>query len=197
MPSDRQIAANRRNAVRSTGPRTAAGKLQSRRNAYRHGLTAETVIPSLEDAEAYREIEAGLFAEFAPATPLQQQLVARLASLLWRLRRTSSIESGLYEAQLDVASPAATVPSLAIFHEMLAEQRPAGSVPLIPHRGQAAPSRDDGMARIAAIYSRINRHDPGVMKRLSRYEVALWRQVQQIMILLGGGSRLHRRRITI
>ena len=49
MTSYRQIEANRRNALRSTGPRTEAGKLQSRRNAVRHGLMAETVIDSLED----------------------------------------------------------------------------------------------------------------------------------------------------
>ena len=50
MISYRQTEANRRNALKSTGPRTEAGKLQSRRNAVRHGLMAETVIGSLEDA---------------------------------------------------------------------------------------------------------------------------------------------------
>ena len=40
MASDRQIAANRRNARRSTGPRSAAGRTRSRRNSFRHGLAA-------------------------------------------------------------------------------------------------------------------------------------------------------------
>src|SRR5262249_50109860 len=44
MTSLKQIEANRRNAMKSTGPRTEAGKEQSRRNALRHGLTAETVV---------------------------------------------------------------------------------------------------------------------------------------------------------
>ena len=39
MASERQIAANRRNARKSTGPRSGGGKNRSRRNAYRHGLT--------------------------------------------------------------------------------------------------------------------------------------------------------------
>jgi hypothetical protein len=39
MASERQIAANRRNARRSTGPRTSAGKSRASRNAYRHGLS--------------------------------------------------------------------------------------------------------------------------------------------------------------
>jgi hypothetical protein len=43
MTSYRQVEANRRNALKSTGPRTEAGKQVSRRNALRHGLTAETV----------------------------------------------------------------------------------------------------------------------------------------------------------
>jgi len=49
MTSYRQFEANRRNAQRSTGPKTEDGKRQSRANAVRHGLTAETVIGSLEE----------------------------------------------------------------------------------------------------------------------------------------------------
>jgi hypothetical protein len=54
MVSLRQIEANRRNALKSTGPKTEAGKQISRRNAVRHGLTAETVFATLEDAEDYK-----------------------------------------------------------------------------------------------------------------------------------------------
>ena len=56
MTSFRQIAANRRNATKSTGPTTAEGKQRSRCNAVRHGLTAETVIGALEDAEDYKAL---------------------------------------------------------------------------------------------------------------------------------------------
>src|SRR6516225_5223709 len=54
MTSLKQIEANRRNAAKSTGPTTADGKQRSRRNAMRHGLTAEAVIGALEDADDYR-----------------------------------------------------------------------------------------------------------------------------------------------
>ena len=62
--SFRQIQANRRNALKSTGPKTAAGKDQSRRNAVRYGLTAKTVIGMLEDAEDYRQFEAAVIADY-------------------------------------------------------------------------------------------------------------------------------------
>jgi hypothetical protein len=57
MTSYRQIEANRRNALKSTGPKAEAGKQVSRRNALRHGLTAQTVISALEDAEDYRAFD--------------------------------------------------------------------------------------------------------------------------------------------
>jgi hypothetical protein len=53
MSTFRQIEANRRNARKSTGPVTDEGRQQSRCNAVRHGLTAETVIGALEDAGDY------------------------------------------------------------------------------------------------------------------------------------------------
>ena len=64
MTSPRQIAANRRNAAKSTGPRTDEGKHRSRSNAVRHGLSAETVIGALEDAEDYKAFEAAIAADY-------------------------------------------------------------------------------------------------------------------------------------
>ena len=102
MTSFRQIEANRRNALRSTGPRTEGGRRQSRRNALRHGLTAETVIDGLEDSEDYRAFEETVIADYDAQTAVERELLLRLASLLWRLRRIISIETDLLKIQSDI-----------------------------------------------------------------------------------------------
>src|SRR4051794_8313628 len=101
MTSFRQIEANRRNALKSTGPTSPEGKQRSRCNAVRHGLTAETVIGALEDAEDYRAFEAAITADYDAQSAVERELVLRLASLLWRLRRATTMETGLFEIQAD------------------------------------------------------------------------------------------------
>ena len=76
----RRLEANLRNALRSTGPRTEDGKQRSRANAVRHGLTAETVVANLEDAEDYKGFEAAVISDFDPETAVARELVLRLAS---------------------------------------------------------------------------------------------------------------------
>jgi hypothetical protein len=101
MTSMKQFEANRRNSLKSTGPKTEAGKQASRCNAVRHGLTAETVISALEDAEDYKAFEAAITADYDAQSAVERELVLRLASLLWRLRRATTIETGLFEIQAD------------------------------------------------------------------------------------------------
>jgi hypothetical protein len=104
MTSFRQIAANRRNALRSTRPQTESGKQHSRLNAVRHGLTAETVIGSLEDAEDYKAFEGAVTEGYDAQTAVERELVLRLASLLWRLRRATAIETDLLQLQAEAIS---------------------------------------------------------------------------------------------
>jgi hypothetical protein len=53
----------------------------------RHGLTAATVVTAIEDAGEFERFEAGIRADYQPVSMIEYELVARLASLLWRLRR--------------------------------------------------------------------------------------------------------------
>jgi hypothetical protein len=81
------------------GPVSEDGKKCSRRNAVRHGLTAETVIDALEDAEGYRAFEMAFTADYDAQSAVERELVLRLASLLWRLRRATAIEGGRFKIQ--------------------------------------------------------------------------------------------------
>jgi hypothetical protein len=93
MATEKQIAANRRNAKRSTGPRTDRGKTIARVNAIKHGLRAEAieVLPG-EDAEAFRGLMIGLVDEYRPETPTQEHLVRRAAKLMWKEQRADRHE---------------------------------------------------------------------------------------------------------
>ena len=102
MTTFKQFEANRRNALKSTGPITDAGKQRSRRNAVRHGLTAETVITTLEDEEDYKAFELSVTSGFDSQTAVERELVLRLASLLWRLRRATAIDTGLIQMQSEI-----------------------------------------------------------------------------------------------
>jgi hypothetical protein len=104
MTSFRQIRANRRNALTSTGPQTDAGKRRSRRNAVRHGLTAETVVVALEDIEDYQAFEAAVAVDYDARTAVQRELVLPLASLLWPMRRATAIETDLLQIQAEILS---------------------------------------------------------------------------------------------
>ena len=84
MSSVRQIEANRRNAQFSTGPITEEGKKRSRQNAVRHGLTAETVICAIEDADDYAAFQLAIASDFDAQSVVERELVLRLANLLWR-----------------------------------------------------------------------------------------------------------------
>src|SRR4051812_31108005 len=102
MTSLRQTESNRRNALKSTGPKTEAGKQRASRNAVRHGLTAETVINRLEDPDDYHAFEMSVTADYDAETVIERELVLRLASLLWRLRRATSIETGLLQIEYEI-----------------------------------------------------------------------------------------------
>lgn len=98
MTTARQAAANRRNARKSTGPKSREGKLRVSMNALAHGLCAtEPVVPG-EDPARYRQVLEALRAEYEPRTPLEMLLLERAAAGLWRLARLQRIEAALLTA---------------------------------------------------------------------------------------------------
>jgi hypothetical protein len=192
MASLRQVEANRRNALVSTGPQTEAGKKRSRGNAVRHGLTAETVIVGLEDAEDYKAFELSVTSDFDVQTAVERELVLRLASLLWRLRRAAAIETGLLQIQSEIQREAkhaqATQPQR---HDRVVEAIQFGGDVRADGEwsghGDADHSPESPQtinAEVGRCFLRLANLDNGAFERLSRYETALWRQVGQVLITL-------------
>src|SRR5260370_18378538 len=101
MASEAQVAANRRNAGRSTGPRTEAGKAAVSRNALRHGLTAEQVVLFDEEAEDLARFHDDMRRALDPADEVEEELVERIVLCAWRLRRVVRIEAGLFNSAAD------------------------------------------------------------------------------------------------
>jgi hypothetical protein len=93
MTSKKQISANRANAKRSTGPKTATGKRRSSLNALKHGLTAQTIVVGDEDPAQFEALRDGYADDYSPATNTEQELVERLAAYSWRLRRIPLFEA--------------------------------------------------------------------------------------------------------
>ena len=92
MTSERQIAANRRNAQRSTGPRSPEGREISSRNAQQHGVLSQRVTTDVEENELYESMLNGLMDEYGPRSETEILLVERLANLFWRERRLIQTE---------------------------------------------------------------------------------------------------------
>jgi hypothetical protein len=96
MTSDKQAQANRRNALKSTGPKTPEGKAAVRHNATKHGLLSrETLLPG-EDEEALQALGERLRGELQPVGELENLLVDRIIASYWRLRRLGRVEAGIF-----------------------------------------------------------------------------------------------------
>ena len=95
MGSERQVEANRRNALRSTGPRTPAGKRAVARNAVKHGLLSRELVLPEESQLVLEELRVRLRANLQPVGTLEDVLVDRIVASIWRLRRLGRVETEL------------------------------------------------------------------------------------------------------
>jgi hypothetical protein len=198
MTPSRQIEANRRNAQLSTGPVTEEGKRRSRQNALRHGLTAETVIGALEDAEDYAAFELAITADYDAQSAVERELVLRLASLLWRLRRATAIESGLFKIQ---ARHLLGLRQRRLVHQKRqniidgmyrdavptedeTRQNQYGTSGSLDSCSQSTVGPADQSDDLTRAFVRLSNLPACPLDRLSRYEAALWRQACQILFTL-------------
>jgi hypothetical protein len=101
----RKLEANRRNARRSTGPRTKEGKSRSRKNALKHGVLASALLidawaQGINDEASFEDLLGDLNRDLAPVGKLEELLVERVAVCWWRQRRALQCEGGLIRREL-------------------------------------------------------------------------------------------------
>src|SRR5450759_4103850 len=187
MSSFKQIEANRRNALKSTGPTTTEGKERSRCNAVRHGLTAETVIAVLEDTEDYQAFEAAVTSDYDPETAVERELVLRLASVLWRLRRATGIETALFESvTTEPGKLENDCPHLTLVAGVILSEKNQSALRAARQSDTAATHEPSPNLKkdIGDCFLRLAAQPTFALDRFSRYEHLLWRQARQIVFTL-------------
>ena len=177
MPTSRkQRRANRRNARKSTGPRTHQGKTVARRNATTHGLHACDIVinsPHLKENPAqYRQLLESLTQELQPKGVFQEHLVVRIANCLWRYKRAINAETAHINAKLD------SVPTLLLRNTCLDPDDPNFLKPA-PHSGDTHdnPELQDYLAAQSI-------PSGSFCLNLLRYQVRLDRQLSRAYRLL-------------
>jgi hypothetical protein len=167
---------------------------RSRRRAWRDGLADQTVVKALEHVRSYRAFERALIASVDPRSALELALAHRVASLLWRLRRASAIETGLFEIRGELLSARGQAPSRGLSQPGTLQTATGAN-----GHGKAPGSngRDDRPARdqellstsmrprlgpshaLAQCFLRLSNLDPTLLDRVGSYETRLWRQAAQ------------------
>ena len=165
---------------------------RARRRAWRDGLSDQTVVKTLENVRSYRAFERALVGSVDPRSVLELALVHRLASLLWRLRRASAIETGLFEmhAELRLArrQDALQTPTQANGHKVTPGSNGRDDPPA---SGQESPSTSMRPSRaswskssaIAQCFLRLSHLNPTLLDRVGSYEARLCQAAQAIWSL--------------
>ncbi|MBF0422166.1 MAG: hypothetical protein HQL73_04160 [Magnetococcales bacterium] len=97
--SEKQRKANQENALKSTGPRTVAGKTASSLNAQRHGLFSSHVVLEDESPETFQGLVDDLHRSLQPVGALELALAEKVALTLWRGRRLARAETAVTDLE--------------------------------------------------------------------------------------------------
>ena len=165
------------------------------------------MIGALEDAEDYQAFEAAIIADYDAQSAVERELVLRLAGLLWRLRRATTMETGLFEIQADhLRGFKQARQVLAASREVVYPQ--CGRADLVGYDGNSAlhaitnatvavPSSEPNpvgpalnrASELARCFLRLANLPNFALDRLSRYEATLWRQAGKILYALDALDR--------
>jgi hypothetical protein len=122
MSTLKQIEANRRNSLRSSGPRTPIGRAASSQNAFQTGMYAQALIVPGEKSEDFEALAAEYYDRHQPQSPEERDFLDIAIRNVWRLRRFDRVESEMWERELaELGSAEASGPLGAAFQA--ADQR--------------------------------------------------------------------------
>jgi len=96
MATEKQIAANRRNAQKSTGPKTEEGRRVTRLNAYKHGLTGQLLVMTDEQAEVRENFLDSVVDDLKPVGVMERLLAQSIAEAYWRMNRAAAMENNIF-----------------------------------------------------------------------------------------------------
>jgi hypothetical protein len=132
MATESQIIANRRNAKKSTGPRTRKGKAAISKNAVKHGLLARQNVISSESQADFNLHRDQALNELAPESPMESILADRIVILSWRLIRTDQIQTQTIDAlNSDNTNKPLTKLTQSLFFKKLAQSKAALSTSVL------------------------------------------------------------------
>ncbi len=107
MATEKQIQANRANALKSTGPTTPEGKRISSQNGVLHTLVSGSVVLKGESMRRFNELAAALMRQFQPRNPAEATLVQTMTAARWRLLRMWGIQTAGFEQEMARQDPSA------------------------------------------------------------------------------------------
>ncbi|MGE3818657.1 MAG: hypothetical protein AB7I30_04430 [Isosphaeraceae bacterium] len=175
MTTPARVAANRRNALKSTGPKTAEGKARSSRNALSHGLTAATlVVGSVEDVEAYQARLDAWNDDAKPVGPIERALVARACHASWRLERAARQEAATLRhdarAAADAHDQARLAEAVQLGERLIRDPLNRCAIPRMLNRDFAAKVEAWRQDDPAVLAFELERTAEGVDWKLARWE---------------------------
>ena len=97
MATEKQITANRQNALKSRGPTSVLGKMVSSRNSTSHGFYATDVVLPDEDRDEFYRFARRLITDYNPIDPREAELMKAIIETHWQLRRINQVETELYQ----------------------------------------------------------------------------------------------------
>jgi hypothetical protein len=171
--TEAQIDANRQNAQRSTGPRSAQGKDASSRNGLQHGLSGDKHILPGENPEEFLLLLKDLYDNFHPVGLGEEKLVQRIAADQWRLDRTLPMEAAIYRQRLEGVAAEDYARKRELVNHKRNHQLNPDLVPPAP----APPDPGDRLTR--AFIDDGDGHNS--LTRLARYETSIERSIDRCL----------------